>query len=427
MINNSYVIARLTVVLLGILGLQSVEAQIMGPVTLDSCHHWAIQNYPLTSQHQLLKQTHDLTLENIRSQNFPQLRMNGLASYQSDVPHLPLSIPGQDIPQVPHDQYDASVEVTQPLTQFGTTHAQKELAHTRNEIQRKTLDVSLYTLHQRINTVYFGILLLDGQIAQSRISQEDLREKITQLSRAIEFGTILYSDVDQLRAEALRLDQQIYAARSRKNYLIKLLEQFTGRQFDVKTTFPRPQVPVNTEALHRPEMDLFELQKNQIDQEVTVFQQQLKPRLHLFVRGGVGRPALNFFDDDISPYFKAGLQFTWNLTSRYNKSRKMQLWGLEKRMIDSQTETFRFNTQIKVNQYDEEIARYKELITMDQEIIDLRSSIRQSASQRLERGVLTPIEYTSLLREEEKARQSRMLNEILLLQSYYNRKYEKGQ
>lgn len=425
--NKAYVRIQLSVAILGLLTLRSVGAQTPEVVTLDSCHHWALQNYPLTSQHHLLEQTRDLTLENIGSRNYPQLKIAGQASYQSVVPELSLNIPGIDIPQVPHDQYNASVEVIQPLSQFSTTNAEKKLSRTRNEIQHKTLDVSLYPLHQRVNTLYFGILLLEGQIEQSRITQEDLRQKINQLSRASEFGTILDSDVDQLRAEELRLDQQIFTAQSQKNYLINILEQLTGRNWDVETTFQRPQIPASTESLHRPELDLFELQRKRIDQEVTVFESQLKPRLNLFARGGVGRPALNFFDDDFSPYYMVGVQFTWDLTSRYNKQRKMQLWDVQKRMIDTETETFRFNTKIKVNQHDEEIARYQELITMDQNIIDLRTSIRQSAGQRLERGVLTPVDYTSILREEEKARQSRTLNEILLLQSYYNRQYENGQ
>lgn len=402
------------------------QAQTIDPVDLDSCHQWARQHYPLTTQIGLLEITRDLTLKNISSGNLPQWKLIGKATYQSEVTEIPIAVPGIDIPVVPHDQYNAYVEVNQPLTGFKTTKLEKEVALTNHDIKNNELKVSLYQLYGRVNTLYFGILLLDAQMEQIRISSTDILDRIEQLNHAKAYGTVLQSDIDQLRAESLRLDQQIFATRSQKNQLITILELLTGRNFSDNSQFKLPDVTPQTGQMHRPELDLFELQKRGIDQQKSLFQQQIKPQLSLFVQGGYGRPALNFLDDQFSPYFIGGLRFTWDLTSQYNKSRKMEIWDVQKRMIDAKAETFKLNTQMQLSRYNEEIRNYQKLLTMDQEIIDLRTSIKETAAQQLAHGLMTPVDYMTLLHEEEKARQSRALNEILLLQSYYNWQYENG-
>lgn len=409
-----------------LMNLPVARSQTTSPVTLDSCHSWAHDHYPLTGQYGLLEQTRDLTLENIATHNLPSLQLTGQATWQSEVTEIPLEVPGLDIPSPPLTQYNAYAEVNQSLTGFKTTRAEKALAHTNHLIQHQSLEVNLYQLYERVNTFFFGILLLEAQIEQIRISNEDLNLKINQLSQAKPFGTILQSDIDQLRASSLKLDQQIFAAESKKKRMIRNLSQLTGHSFTSGTHFQRPEIPTEVPQISRPEEALFELEKQEIDQQMSLFQQQLKPQLSLFARGGVGRPALNFLDDGISPYFIGGFRFQWNLASRYTRQRKMEIWEVQKRMIDANAYAFNLNTELKLSRYEEEIEEYNRLLTMDQELIDLRKTITETAGEQLTRGILTPVDYTTILHEEEKARQSRALNEILLLQAHYNRLYENG-
>lgn len=413
-------------ILIALASVHNVYPQSMTTITLDSCQYWAAQNHPLSKQNDLIEQTRQLTIDHLASRTLPQVLLSAQATYQSDVTRLPLDLPGIDIPQVPYDQYIGSVEVTQPLNQFGLRRAEVEKSHVLHDIQKKELDVSLHTLRQRVNDIYFGILLLNAQIKQHQISGEDLKENIDGLIHAYEHGTTLYSHVEQLKAEALRLEQLIYATQAQQRHLISILSRLTNRKLSPDMRFLSPSIPTISTTPQRAELDLYQLRKKEIDQSIQIFRKQINPQFNLFIRGGYGRPTLNFLDDAFGPYYVAGIRATWNLSSRYFYSQKLQLWDVQKRIIDTHTETFLLNQQLEILQYDEEIERYITLIAMDEEIIKLRSAIRQMASEQLQRGIITPLDYTSVLREEERARQSRSLNEIKLLQAHYNRHHEKG-
>jgi len=189
----------------------------------------------------------------------------------------------------------------------------------------------------------------------------------------------------------------------------------------VRTTSPRQST-----EMQRIEFTLFDLEKAAIDQEIQIHHESPKPMVHLFARGGISRPGLNFLQDDISPFYLAGIQVNWKISSRYNLQRNHQLLDIKKRMVDTRIETFRLNTQIELDKYAREIERYHRLIEMDDQVLTLRSSSLQTAAEQLAKGIITSVQYTTILREEEKARLTRGQHELLLLQSYYNRQHENG-
>ena len=76
-------------------------------VSLDSCYQWARQNYPNLKQAGIFKEITALQQENIKTNYYPQVTLNGQATYQSDVTHIGISLPNISIPTVSKDQYKA--------------------------------------------------------------------------------------------------------------------------------------------------------------------------------------------------------------------------------------------------------------------------------------------------------------------------------
>lgn len=69
------------------------------------------------------------------------------------------------------------------------------------------------------------------------------------------------------------------------------------------------------------------------------------------------------------------------------------------------------------------IAKYRQMITDDHEIVALRSDVRQSAESRLEHGI---IDTNNLLQEITRENQSRIdlsTHTILMLKESYDLKY----
>src|SRR5277367_1744689 len=57
-------------------------------LTLMECYHLAEANYPLTRQRALIEKTRDYSIANVAKGIYPQLDVNGTATYQSTVTSL---------------------------------------------------------------------------------------------------------------------------------------------------------------------------------------------------------------------------------------------------------------------------------------------------------------------------------------------------
>lgn len=131
------------------------------PISLDSCYILAKQNYPLVKQYELIAKSKEYSVENITKGYLPQVNIHGQATYQSDITELPKGIPG--LPLLTKDQYKLYAEVNQPIFDGGITSKQRKIQESASAAELQQLEVELYQLKARINQLFFGILLLDGQ------------------------------------------------------------------------------------------------------------------------------------------------------------------------------------------------------------------------------------------------------------------------
>lgn len=93
-----------------------------------------------------------------------------------------------------------------------------------------------------------------------------------------------------------------------------MLSSLIGQDFKEESKLEVPQRFNNqtTQQSNRPELALFDLQKQQVLAAADLIDAQWKPKVAAFATTGLGYPdPLNFFDDKISPYFIGGVQFSW--------------------------------------------------------------------------------------------------------------------
>jgi outer membrane protein TolC len=325
-----------------------------------------------------------------------------------------------NIEGVSKDQYKIYGEINQPLTDMIVLHQQKELIRSSAVVEGQKIDVELYKLRERINTIYFGILLVDEQMHQTELMRKDITNGLSKTESAIANGIALKSTALILKAELLRVDQRIIELKSTRKGLVEMLSIFINKPLNENSRFTIPLTLSNNNTINRPELKLFEVQRNSIAVQNKLINAKSIPRVGLFLQTGYGRPALNQLSNEFDTYYIGGLKLNWNISNYYTIRKEKKIVEFNQTAIDIQKESFLFNTSLSISQQNNEIKKYSELLASDSEIITLRESVKTTASKQLENGTISANDYLNYINAEDQAKQNKLLHQIQLLMAQYN-------
>lgn len=403
-------------------------------LTLETCHLKARENYPLVKQFGLIEQTGQYNINNARKGYLPQISVSAKASYQSDVTQIPESLEkmlsqmaGREVAfaKLSRDQYQAVIEANQLIWDGGVISAQKKITQTGAEIDRQKLEVELFTLNERINQLFFGVLLLEEQLKQTELLKYELQTNYNKLKAGIQNGVANQTDLDVLKVEQLNVQQHETELKSTHMAYITMLSAFTGMEIDENTSLEKPQLDfsvLNKTSNKRPELELFDAQYALFENQNLLLNAANRPRIGAFFQGGYGQPGLNMFTDGFSPFYIGGIRLSWALNGFYSQKNNVAKLELGKNAVDVQRETFLFNTNLKMTQQTTEIEKLKALMANDEEIIQLRTQIKNAALAKVENGTLSTTDLVRELNAENQARLSKSLHEIQLLMAICNLK-----
>ena len=181
---------------------------VFAQVTLTECVEKARNNYPQIKELDLIREAEKYDLSNAGQNWLPQLTISGKAQYQSDVVEMPFDIPGFDF-NLPHDQYSLVGEVSQTIWDGGSTASKKRLLRADANIQSQQLEVTLYSIRQRVENIFLGILLIDKQIVQNEIVIKSLYRNREAVQAGIEHGVSYRSDLNIVDVNILNYKQTL--------------------------------------------------------------------------------------------------------------------------------------------------------------------------------------------------------------------------
>jgi outer membrane protein TolC len=390
-------------------------------LTLERTYSLAEQNYPVIKQRDLVKQTAQLTIENLSKGYLPQISLSGQATYQSDVTKIDVSFPGVNFNPPTKDQYKVVADVNQIIYDGGVIRQQKISQQLNEEVEEQKVEVELYKLKDRINQIYLSVLYLDDQLKQSDLVKQDLQTGIKQVEAQVNNGLVLKSNLNVLKAQLLQADQRtIELGASRKGLLITL-GLFLNQPLNENTILMRPLSPVIADkSIARPELKLYNNQSKQLEQQTKLIQSKNLPKTSLFVQGGYGKPGLNLLKNDFAFYYVGGVRVNWPLGGLYTQKKEKELIKVNQKIVDIQKETFLLNTNTQLAQQESEVDKFNQLVQTDQVIIDLRLQIKEAARAQLQNGVITANDYLREVNAEDQSRQSLITHQIQLLQAQIN-------
>lgn len=401
--------------------------------TLEECQQAAEHNYPLIRQYDLIAKTTELTVSNIQKGWLPQVSASAQATLQSDVTAFPDQIQqvyqtmGIDMKGLRKDQYRVGIDIQQTVFDGGAISSQKAIARELGNVQTAQTEVSLYHVRQRVNEMYFGLLLLDKQMVLNRDLQELLTQNEKKLASMLKNGTAAESDYQSVKAERLKAVQQMTSLEAQRNALARMLSTFCGIEVTA------PVMPVNYAATEsqqtgqRPELRAIDAQLRLADAQEKALDAALMPKLGVFAQGFYGYPGYNLFEDMMNRKWSLngmiGARLTWNIGSLYTRKNDKAKIQLQRETAENQRDVFLFNNQLEQIQQNEDIKRYQSQMKDDEEIITLRSAVRKAAESKLAHGITDVNDLVKEINAENAARVQQSVHEIQMLKAIYDLKY----
>jgi len=381
-------------------------------LTLKECYEKAMTANALAGEKDAYSKISRLKDDNLSKGWLPTLDANGSILYNSSVIDFSstlgsLPIPGiaSAIKPLPHDQYKVTVEINQTIYDGGAIKGARDLEKTELSVNEKQTETDLYKLRGQINSFYFNLLLIARQKELLNNFLGIITRRISSMQSALNNGVIIKSDIDVLSAEKIKLEQQLSENDIRKVALLKVLSDITGSEIDASTEFILPSLSAElTNELSRPELQLFDLRKEQLNASIKLIDAKRMPKAFGFATLGYGNPpGSNFFKDQFAPYYLLGAGIKWNIFD-WNKSKnERQVITIQEGMIDSRKTDMTDNLKRLLESKNAEINSLKGLIETDSGLIALRKRITASAESQYQNGTITATEYLNELNSEHQA------------------------
>ncbi len=398
--------------------LTSLSAQAL---SLEEARRMAHCNYPAIHQYQMIEQSRDFTIDNVAKGWFPKVSATAGAYGFTDIlkANAQMSKMGID---TKNWMTSASVTVTQSIYDGGLTAAQRQVASAQSEVQRRQLDVSMYAVNERIDQLFFGILLIDEQLKQNQLLLADLATSEQTIRSMIKSGVANQGDLESILVEKLKVEQQREALKaSRKSYL-RMLGVFIGKTLTENEAIEKPTsiTSFGQSAVNRPEMAYYLSQNILLDAQRKQTDSRLRPTINLFGMGIIHSKVSQLFNPGI---LMGGVSVSWNIGALYTHKNDLRKIEVQKAINESERQIFLFQNRLQNEENIGAIESLRKQIAQDEEIVKLRESIRNKSDKKVQLGTESVNELIRDIHAVSMARAQKAQHEIELLKEIYNQKY----
>jgi len=162
----------------------------------------------------------------------------------------------------------------------------------------------------------------------------------------------------------------------------------------------------------RPDYEMFALQLQNAEWKMKEVNAEMIPRLTLFANGYYGRPGLNMMDYTTHYSGIVGVSLAWNLDALYSNTHRRNLIKIDKEMTRNRQSIYQINMNKQIDDLDIDLSKNRKLADSDDEMVKIRSNIKEVASIQLKNGTLTLTDYLIKLNDEAQAMINKSIHRI---------------
>jgi outer membrane protein TolC len=395
-----------------------------GAIQLGALQQAAVEADPRFRELRLYETQAELRLANIDAEKKPAISVDGLAQYQSDVPTPPPFIPnGQPLFIPPKLTLDASVRLDQRLID-PTINARAAVEKARLAESQARVRTALFALRQDVNDAFFAAALLQERAQALAATIVELETRLRETNVRVREGAALPADAAAVEAALLQRRQDDDALRANRQAALKRLSNLTGRDLGEEVELASPDLSdavANARrqdaGRSRPEFVEFARTQERLAREQDTAANRDRPRLSAFARGGVGRPGLNFIEDEAQAYGVVGLQLRWSAWSWGTPGREREALGLQQQIVAADEAAFAKGLARATDTDSTSIDRLQRAVSIDDRIVELREQIVRTSEVRFREGALTASEYVDRSTDLLEARFSRAGHRVQLAEA----------
>lgn len=382
-------------------------------------------NYPLTNNSLLLEQESALNQEVINKNRLPVLSANAEGRIQSENVAFVSGDPNGLNFEVPLESYKVYMGLDYQLFDGGIAASQRRIEEANLKVNQKSLEVNLRSLKDRVNQLFFNVLLARQQQSLLKTSKDDINANIEILQAGYENGTVLESEVSKLRVRAIELDSEDARLTGNVKAYLSVLSELLDTQIPYDAVLILPELSAeaisDTPEIGRPEVELYEQSAMLINAQEGIVDATRKPKISLYAQGGLGYPnPLNFADINSSTYALGGVRMGWNITDWNKSKREKEKLRVREAQNQLSKETFIHDISSRNGEFQEKIDALNEQLKNDLKIVELQKKILAQTEVQLANGVINTNDYILQINAELSARQQYELHLIQLNQLQIN-------
>lgn len=390
---------------------QSVAAT-SSMLTLEQCRRLAHDNYPAVRQYGLLDQSREFTLSNIAKGWLPRVGVTASAMAFTDIVNGSSPLVKASGMDVKNYLLGGMVSVQQNVYDGGQIAAEKNMAKAQTEMQRRRLDMELYDLNERVEQLYFSVLLLDRKLQLNTLLTADLEVASRTVQSMIKGGTANAGDLETLQIQQLLASQQRDALEAQRQSCVEMLSMFIGSRADSLVAPAAETIGSgNQSAAESPTLSYYSAQDALLDAQKRKLDAKLMPTLSVFAAGALHNSVTPLVND---AFLAGGLTLKWNIGALYTRKNDLKKLAVQRQQNDAQRETFLFNNRLQQQSTGGTALALQRQIARDSDIVRLQEHQLQRSRRRVEAGTESVNEMARTINALATAREQKALHEIQL-------------
>jgi outer membrane protein TolC len=400
-------------------------------LSLKECLTSIDKNHPLSGRKSLIEKQHRLNQSNIQANRYPQIQLNGQATYQSEVTEINVEIPPPvsiDFPSVNKDQYKITTDINQLIYSGGKVSLNQEaeaLSKNQSLIDHKQ---EILRLKEQVAGLYFQALILKQRQHLLRNQKSILQSKQKQIQSAIKHGAALELNGAELKSEIIKLKQQIAEVKSGIQSVYSSLAFLTGLDLNNDSlATPDLEQDISPQLKDRTEYQQMEVLTDKMEVQKSLTKSNYYPSVYAFGQAGYGQPGLNMFSDEFSGFYIVGAKLSWTPFDWNSRKRNIEILKARQEEIKLRKQSLKKSFHSEINNIRQKINELQYKLDTDREIISLKAQIMKMKSTQLDNGTINSAEYIKAVKNFSNAQLKKNIHKIELQKSYFNLKLKSGQ